>query len=58
MASVIKFGSQTREQDPDPALTPELRRFIDRAIVPLLLKEFLAGATPAEECSSPEELPS
>jgi hypothetical protein len=40
MASAPKFGSMKAK--PASPLTPELREFIDNAIVPALVKQYLA----------------
>lgn len=41
MAKVIQL-EQKRNPAVDTPLTPELKEFIDRAIVPILVKQFLA----------------
>jgi hypothetical protein len=38
MASVTQIRPQSKRRE---ALTPELRAFIDRAVVPILVREFL-----------------
>jgi hypothetical protein len=40
MANVLQF--ERPEQQAEPVLTPELKEFIDRVIVPILVKRFLA----------------
>jgi hypothetical protein len=40
LANVVKFESY--DQDTESPLTPELKDFIDRAIVPILVKRYLA----------------
>jgi hypothetical protein len=41
LAKVIQLESK-RKPAADSPLTPELKEFIDRAIVPILVKQFLA----------------
>ena len=43
MASATKLVSMRPRATKDSPLTPELRDFIDRAIVPILVKEYLAA---------------
>lgn len=40
MASLVEIRTERRRRA--SALSPELRTFIDRAVVPILVKEFLA----------------
>jgi hypothetical protein len=43
MASATKFVTmRPKAARPDSPLTPELKEFIDRAIVPALVKQYLA----------------
>ena len=41
MAASVQLGRQAR-RIPGPALTPELREFLDRVVVPALVDAFLA----------------
>lgn len=47
LAHVIKF--KPRKQREESPLTPELKEFIDRVIVPILVKEYLAETAGANQ---------
>jgi len=61
LVNVVKFES--REQEAESPLTPELKQFIDRVIVPILVKRFLAehtaedklAAAPIDVAESPDK---
>jgi hypothetical protein len=51
MASAVKLVSMDRRRQ--SPLTPELKEFIDRAIVPALVKQYLAEADSENELAKP-----
>lgn len=48
MAKVVQLESAGRSVEPS-SLTPELKEFIDRVIVPILVKQYLEESQLAEE---------
>jgi hypothetical protein len=41
MATVVQFDA--RDNQAESLLTPELKEFMDRVIVPILVKQYLSG---------------
>jgi len=50
MAEVVQFDGS--EGQPETPLTPELKQFIDRVIVPILIERYLAKADATEDLAN------
>jgi hypothetical protein len=49
MSTALKFETVRPRPAKQSPLTPELKDFIDRAIVPILVKEYLAANEPTKQ---------
>jgi hypothetical protein len=57
VSKILKLGSERKVEAPlpDSPLTPELKDFIDRAIVPALVRQYLAEMDAQNELAKVDE---